>query len=149
MQISDQQDTGAADVTRDVTFTLPADAIARPENAAHFMRLKPVGRRVTIAREDKPLAQSDRAVWLLEVGRDLYDPVIYLPLDDVQASLETVTDKSSECPLKGMASYYAFEGVNPIAWRYAHPFGFAAALADLIAFYPHQVSITVHAESNG
>ncbi len=146
MSESDQTQQSGPEGARFATLTLPADAISRPDDAAHFMRLKPVGRRVTISRGGTTLAESDQAVWLLEVFRDVYDPVIYLPLADVRVSLDAIANKASKCPLKGTASYFSYEGVNPIAWRYAHPFGFAAALADLVAFYPHQVATTVHAE---
>ncbi|MEL6297316.1 MAG: DUF427 domain-containing protein [Pseudomonadota bacterium] len=129
-----------AETPTTVEITLNGKTIHRPDVPAHFMRLKPVDGHVRIQHGDTVLVETSRAIRLTEVGRDVYDPVIYVPKDDVAVDLNAVTDKSSKCPLKGQASYFAFAGVSPIAWQYAHPFGFAAELADLIAFYPNQVT---------
>ncbi len=111
------------------------------------MRIKPVHSRVRIRLGDTVLADSSRAVRLLEVGRDFYDPMIYVPLQDVAAALEPVANHTSHCPLKGEASYLSVAGWTPdhakdyLAWSYAEPLGFARELAGLIAFNPAHVSI--------
>lgn len=115
------------------------DVIRNPGNAAHFMALKPVKQRVRIYAGDTLLADSHNAVRLVEVGRGVYDPLIYVPKEDLTAPLEKL-DKSTHCPLKGDASYHAFQG-EEIAWSYDAPLDFAKGLAGLRAFWPAKVRI--------
>ncbi len=110
------------------------------------MRIKPIQSRVRIRLGDTVLADTSKAVRLLEVGKDFYDPMIYIPPQDVAVALEPVADRTSHCPLKGEASYLSFAGWTPLhakdylAWSYADPFGFASELAGLIAFNPAHVA---------
>lgn len=125
--------------------TLSGQTIHNPGEPRHFMRLKPVERRVRVLRGGVVLAESDAGLRLLEVGRDFYDPTLYLPRADIRATLEQ-TEKSTHCPLKGDAVYFDLVSgdsvLEPeIAWAYPAPFGFADALAGRIAFYPDKVTI--------
>jgi len=128
-------------------ITLSTATIHNPDEPRHFMRIKPIKSHVRIRLGDAVLAESSNAVRLLEVGRDFYDPVIYVPWQDVSVALDPVADRTSHCPLKGEASYYSYAGWTPqqpidyLAWSYAEPFGFARDLAGLIAFNPAYVSI--------
>ena len=63
--------------------TLATATIHNPEEPRHFMRIKPAGRRVRVLRGDQVLADSTAALRVIEAGRDLYDPVLYLPRADV------------------------------------------------------------------
>ncbi len=121
-------------------------AIARPDAAQHFMVLRPVKARVTVRRGDTILASSTRATRLMEVGKTLYDPMIYIPKDDLVATLER-QDHSTHCPLKGDATYYSLGGADPvanIAWSYDDPMPFSAAIKGLIAFYPDKTVLEEH-----
>ena len=121
------------------------DVIRNPDNSDHFMRVKPVPRRVTVTRKGVVLAQSDRALRVMEVGKDIYDPVFYLPIDDLSTELTAIPDRSTHCPLKGDASYFAVDAgsiASPIAWTYDRPKSFAKVLSGHIAFYADAVSIT-------
>lgn len=123
-------------------ITMAQEAIHNPNEPRHFMRLKPVPRRVQISLGGKILAESDRAMRLTEVGRDVYDPVFYIPLEDVHVDMKGIAGKTSHCPLKGDASYFSFGNIDPIAWTYDRPFEFTAVLKGLVAFYPDKVSVT-------
>ena len=123
-------------------------AIRRPDAPNHFMVLKPIKRRIVIRLPDGTmLAQSTRATRLLESGKTLYDPVVYLPKQDVVAELSKQTN-TSHCPLKGDASYYAFDSgrtlSSDLAWSYDSPLDFAQSIAGLIAFYPDKVIVEEH-----
>lgn len=124
-----------------------AKAIRNPAEPRHFMRIKPVERRIVVWMEGEMLAETTGAVRVLEVGKDLYDPVLYLPAGDVTPRLRRNEDASSHCPLKGDAVYFDLldaEGavqVPKIAWSYAEPFDFAAELAGRVAFYARHVTI--------
>ena len=49
------------------------------------------------------IAESDRA---LEMQEALYQPVLYIPLEDVDRRLLRHSDHHTYCPYKGEASYY-------------------------------------------
>lgn len=123
-------------------------AIRRPDAPNHFMVLKPIKRRIVIRLPDgTKLAESARATRLLESGKTLYDPVIYLPKQDLATEL-THQENTTHCPLKGDASYYTFQTNNhaiaDLAWSYDQPLDFAKDLAGLIAFYPDKVVVEEH-----
>ena len=122
-------------------ITLAPDTIHNPEEPRHFMRLRPLERRVRILIQGRTLADTTDALRLMEVGRDVYHPVIYVPRGDVLAVLSRL-DKSSHCPIKGDASYFELSGdVGEIAWAYEDPLPGAEALARRIAFDSTRVTI--------
>ena len=129
-------------------ITRATATIHNPSDPRHFMRLKPVARQVTVMLDGKTLAQTRRGIRLVEVSNDVYDPVIYIPRADIVSPLQRVPGRTSHCPLKGDASYYAVEGWMPsddkdyLAWSYDAPFDFARELAGLIAFNSAWVSVT-------
>lgn len=123
--------------------------IHNPSNPRHFMQLDPVGQTLRIHLGDLLVAQSDRAMRLLEVGKRAYAPQYYIPREDIAVGL-TRTQKSTHCPLKGDASYFTInnaDGAEEIGWAYEAPFDFAAELADLVAFDLRRVAITIEAAS--
>lgn len=128
-------------------ITLSTATIHNPDEPRHFMRIKPVPSRIRVRLDDTLLADSTNAVRLLEVGRDFYDPMIYVPPRDVMVALDPVPERTSHCPLKGEAVYFSYAGWTPrnpedyLAWAYPEPFGFAQDLAGLIAFDPAHVTV--------
>ena len=123
-------------------ITLAERTIHRPSEPRHFMALSPVAGQVSIRLKDAVLAESASAVRLMEVGQRMYDPMIYLPRNDVAVALQK-TDRESHCPLKGDCSWYsvAMDGGTDIAWSYEAPFDFAAEIAGLVAFDPARVTV--------
>ena len=91
------------------------------------------------------LAESGRALRVIEAGNDLYDPCLYLPREDVRADLEPSDKARTFCPLKGHASYFDLPGgPKEIAWSYDETLDFAAELNGLIAFYGDKVTVEEH-----
>ncbi len=126
--------------------TLVSGAIHNPAEPRHFMRVRQIARRVKISRAGTILADSTRALRLLEAGRDLYDPALYIPLDDVTASLHQ-KEQTTHCPLKGDAVYFDLlnadgsPDLTDIAWSYPTPLPHAEILSGFISFHPDKVSI--------
>ncbi len=133
-------------MTERAETTLVTDAIHNPSEPRHFMRIKPVTRHVVIWLGDEMLAESSEAVRVLEVGKDIYDPVCYLPRSDVTPRLRR-NDHTTHCPLKGDAVYFDLVDaageirVPEIAWSYPEPIGPTAELTGRVAFYPKHVTI--------
>ena len=114
-------------------------AIRNPDTPHHFMVLKPVNHLVKIFRGDELLAKTNNALRVIEIGKSVYDPVLYIPTKDVIASL-TRTEKTSHCPLKGDAAYFEYAR-EEIAWSYSQTFEFAKELRDHHAFWSSKIRI--------
>ena len=124
-------------------ITLVTSGIHNAEEPRHYMRLKDVDGRVDVWVGARRLARSDAVIVCLEVGRDLYDPVYYIPRSDLTETL-TTSARQTFCPIKGNASYHHLEGdPDPIAWSYDDPIAPSAALQDRVAFDAKRVTITL------
>lgn len=125
--------------------TLIKNAIHDPNDARHFMRVKPVEKTVTASINGKEVAKSHKVLKVQEAGFDLYDPVYYFPKEDVQRDALQRTDKSTHCPLKGDTEYFNldFAGVQMenAAWHYNQPLDRSKVLKEHIAFDQSQVQI--------
>lgn len=117
---------------------MSATKITSPTNEDHFMFVRPIAHRVLVRRGDAVLAESSDAIRIMETGKGVYDPVTYIPKDDLVADLQPVPDKSTHCPLKGDASYYTLDGME-IAWTYDRPLEVSQMLKGYVAFYPAKV----------
>lgn len=113
------------------------------------MRVKPIDGRVRILHRGRLLADSTRALRVLEAGKDLYDPTIYLPVEDLGTSLQA-NEKQGFCPINGHADYFDLLAedsdlaVEEIARSYRDALEMAADLRDRIAFYPSKVTVEEH-----
>ncbi len=131
-------------------ITMSQDTIHNPQEPRHFMRIKPMARRVRVLRGDGVLADSANALRVLEAGRDIYDPVIYVPREDVCAELASAEKNKTFCPIKGHASYFDLlmddgrTDVAEIAWSYEDTVAEASQLKDHVAFVPDLVLIEEH-----
>lgn len=115
-------------------------AIRNPANPNHLMVVRPVRRTVKVHVGDTLVAQTQNALRVMEMGKSLYDPMLYIPASDVVAALEPIA-KSTHCPLKGDAGYVSFNG-DEIAWTYDRPLEISKQLAGHFAFWPDKVRIT-------
>jgi len=133
----------------DRTELTPAlGAVHNPDDPRHFMHIRPVARHVRVFAAGSLLAETDAAVRVLELGRDFYDPVLYVPeVDLTTQSLTRGAARSTYCPIKGDAVYFdlldSAGGVvqEAIAWAYPHPVTGAEELARRIAFDDRYVTI--------
>ncbi|MCZ6772494.1 MAG: DUF427 domain-containing protein [Proteobacteria bacterium] len=118
----------------------PVDgAIRNPSNPHHFMVIKPIDRCVRTFIGETLIADTTDAVRVIEIGKNAYDPLVYVPAADLTQRLEE-TDKISHCPLKVDAVYFAIGG-EEIGWSYVAPFDFANQLAGRLCFWPSKVRI--------
>lgn len=110
--------------------------------------LLPYPRRVVVRARAVTLADSDRAVRIVETASP---PTCYLPPDAVRLDLLREAAGSSCCEWKGIAAYLALAPVDGIAgevvaWRYPNPRPAFAWIAGWIAFYPGRVECEVDGE---
>jgi len=105
---------------------------AKPQKEIIF---EPTGRRIRIEFNGILIADSSRAMLLLETG---HLPVYYLPLDDIRLDLMPQTDHASHCPYKGDAAYRSVAVGDQVAenavWSYPEPLPGAPDLRNHAAF---------------
>jgi uncharacterized protein (DUF427 family) len=106
----------------------------------HPITIEPNPGRVVVTVAGKTVADTRRALTLREAE---YEPVAYVPLEDVDRSLLEPTDHSSYCPFKGDANYYSVpaggERSANAVWEYRSPYPAVGEIAGHVAFYPDRV----------
>jgi uncharacterized protein (DUF427 family) len=98
------------------------------------------GRHVRIDIFGTTVAESDRPVVLFETG---LPPRYYLPKADVRLDLLVPSDKRTECPYKGTASYYSVkigdEEARDIVWYYTFPNPEVIKIKDRMCFFTEKL----------
>lgn len=112
----------------------------------HRITVKPVRVRVRVTHEGETIADTREAVALEEMmGPDTSTvaPVVYyLPRKDVKTDRLVRTPRTTHCPFKGDATYYAFrKGGEDVVWSYEQPYDEMMAIKGRLAFYPDKVEI--------
>jgi uncharacterized protein (DUF427 family) len=106
----------------------------------HPITIEKNPKHVVVTLGGKVIADTHEALILKEAS---YPAVQYIPRKDADMSLLARTDRSTNCPYKGDASYFSIplggaRSVNAI-WTYEHPHDAVAAIKDHLAFYPDRV----------
>jgi uncharacterized protein (DUF427 family) len=103
--------------------------------------VEPLDRHVRIVLGGETIAESDRALRVLETAGP---PTIYVPREDVRTDLLIEAEGvQTECEWKGTASYVHAEAggkrAQRVAWYYPEPKEGYEQLAGHLAFYPRRV----------
>lgn len=106
----------------------------------HPITIEPTNQRVVVTFHGQTVAETRTPLILRE---STYDPVYYIPREDVDMSLLERTDHATYCPYKGDASYYSIRTGESRAenavWTYEDPYQHVVAIKDYVAFYPDRV----------
>jgi uncharacterized protein (DUF427 family) len=106
----------------------------------HPITIEPNAQHVRVTFNGKIVAESARSLVMRE-GK--YNPVIYIPREDADASLLVRTVHSTYCPYKGAASYFSIRAGDRVSenaiWTYEQPYPAMAEIKDCLAFYPNRV----------
>jgi uncharacterized protein (DUF427 family) len=101
-------------------------------------------RRVQVLVDGVELADSTHPHILFETG---LPPRYYLPLSDVRTELLEPSDKVTQCPYKGTASYWSVQAgdqrYDDFVWMYRSPLQESAKIAGLVCFYNEKVDLIV------
>ena len=100
-------------------------------------------RRVRVVAAGHPVAESNRAVRVLETASP---PTFYVPAADVDESCMHPASRT-HCEWKGVAQTYDVAGVRAAAWAYVQTYPGFESLADHVAFYPAKLDCTVDDET--
>ncbi len=99
--------------------------------------VEPVAARVRVRFAGREIADTDRAVRVLETS---HPPVYYVPRDAIDPDVVESSARTTFCEYKGRASYVtlASDGRRSVdaGWFYSEPSLRYEALRDMVAFYP-------------
>lgn len=135
-------------MTTPKAVTFVKNAIHRPDEPRHFMRLKRQGNLVTATINGQELASSHNTIKMQEAGFDLYDPVYYFSKGEIDQTILEASETSTHCPLKGDTQYFHLKINGKIyenaAFCYAWPLEQVPELKDYIAFDQNRIQVIEH-----
>ena len=119
-------------------ITLVAGAIHNRKEPRHYMTIRKNQKLWSAEIEGHTIARSQSTLEVKEVGLEIYSPVIYFPLEDVDSARLKRNAKSTFCPLKGSTYYldfisHQFEVTN-VAWVYKTTISEANRIENMMAF---------------
>jgi uncharacterized protein (DUF427 family) len=119
-----------------------------PNGAGHYHVAEVYPYRVRALIDGTVVALSDQVVILKEVGSSVYHPVFYFPPGDVERSLfQLENGYSTDCPIKGAASYWRYLGppqrIERTAWSYEAPLDYSHMIAGHLGFDQRRVTLEI------
>ncbi|MCP4184157.1 MAG: DUF427 domain-containing protein [Hyphomicrobiales bacterium] len=100
------------------------------------MVIEPTDKRIQVVFNGETIVDS-RKVMIMEETR--LPPVYYFPREDVRMDFLSRTDRRSNCPFKGNASYWNIEvggkSAENAVWSYENAYDEAAIVNGYVAFY--------------
>lgn len=119
-----------------------AASVASTDKPKSHITVEPFDGVVTVTYSDAIIASSQRALILREGS---YEPVFYVPFEDIYFTFLHKTETSTHCPHKGNATYWRAtavgESMDDVMWAYEQPFEGVAAIAGHGAFDSKKVRI--------
>lgn len=108
----------------------------------HYAVYDSYNRVLTIKMGTEILAKTTNAIIVKEVGKGVYDPVFYIPKEDVLVHMNS-EERTSMCPIKGVASYWMPDTPtdNYFAWSYEEPNPRARKIKGHVAFNMEYVTL--------
>jgi len=125
-------------------FVHPRD----PYHPYHRVEVLEGSRHVMMVRVDgEVVAETERPKILFETG---LPPRYYIPPEDVREDVLAASEKTTQCPYKGIASYYSVEAggkrVEDLVWYYPEPIPEAPKIKGLLCFFNEKVDLEVDGE---
>lgn len=118
--------------------------VGHPQDPFHRVACRQTHRHVVVSLDGEVLADTRRAVLLLETG---LPGRYYVPRDDVRPGLLTASTTRTECAYKGVATYwsarFAERLVPDLAWSYEEPLTEALPAAGRVCFWNEQTDLVV------
>lgn len=120
------------------------EVYAHPRDPYHRVDVLHSSRHVQVTVLGEVVADSVRPRVLVETGLPTR---FYLPHQDVRMDLLVPSETTSQCPYKGLASYWSVRVGNTIAkdmaWTYRFPIPECPKIENLICFFNERVDATV------
>jgi len=110
----------------------------------HYAVIDTYNRKLTLKYKGETIAKTSNALILKEVAKTVYDPVFYVPKEDVTVNIVKEPNRNSHCPIKGDATYWNLQKSPTdeyFAWSYEEVLPRAKKIEGYIAFNPAHISI--------
>ncbi|MEO9339944.1 DUF427 domain-containing protein [Mesorhizobium sp. SB112] len=120
----------------------PSPGFQRDPNRS--ITVTPLAGVVTVTLADTIIASSENVLTLREAE---YQPVLYIPFEDIYFEFLSPSATRTNCPYKGDAKYWnasaGGEGREDAMWAYQKPYDEMTKIKDYGAFYPTKVKIDI------
>jgi uncharacterized protein (DUF427 family) len=124
------------------------EVFVHPRDPYHRVDVLESSRHVKVSVNGEVVAETDRPAILFETG---LPPRYYIPPEDVREDVLVPSDKHTQCPYKGIASYHSVEAggetVKNLVWHYPEPIAAAAKIRDNLSFFNEKVDLEVDGET--
>ena len=105
--------------------------IGHAADAYHRIDIRQSLRHLLVKLGDQVIADSKRPLVLFESG---FAPRWYVPREDVDTAVLTLSPFRTFCPYKGLASYYNVDDHTKIAWSYTQAWREVARISNFLSF---------------
>ena len=118
-----------------------------PRDPYHRIDVLDSDRHVKVMVNGEVVAETDRPKILFETG---LPPRYYIPQEDVRIEKLVPSEKNTQCPYKGVASYWSVEAggerAKDLVWSYQDPIPEAAKIKGYLCFFNEKVDLEVDGE---
>ena len=131
----------------DAWYEEEEQVFVHPRDPYHRVDVLESSRHVRVKVAGEVVAETERPMVLFETG---LPPRYYMPSEDVHEKVLVASEKTTQCPYKGTASYYSVEAggerVEDLVWYYPEPISEAAKIEGLLCFFNERVDLEVDGE---
>lgn len=131
----------------DAWYEESEQVFVHPRDPYHRVDVLDSDRHVRVTVNGEVVAETDRPKVLFETG---LPPRYYIPPEDVREEALVPSDKQTQCPYKGGASYWSVqaggEQAEDLVWYYPDPIPAAGKIKDLLCFFNEKVELEVDGE---
>jgi uncharacterized protein (DUF427 family) len=131
----------------DAWYEESEQVFVHPRDPYHRVDVLESDRHVKARVNGEVVAETDRPKILFETG---LPPRYYIPPEDVREEALVPSDKQTQCPYKGVASYRSVEAggerVEDLVWYYPDPIPAAGKIKDHLCLFNEKVDLEVDGE---
>jgi uncharacterized protein (DUF427 family) len=123
------------------------EVFVHPKDPYHRVDVLESSRHVKVRVNGELVAETQRPKVLFETG---LPPRYYMPLEDVREEALVASEKTTQCPYKGVAAYYSVEAggerVEDLVWYYPEPLPEVGKIEGHLCFFNEKVYLEVDGE---
>jgi uncharacterized protein (DUF427 family) len=124
------------------------EVFVHPRDPYHRVDVLESSRHVKVSVNGELLAETNRPIVLFETG---LPPRYYIPPEDVREDVLVPSNKNTQCPYKGIASYHSVEvggeTVEDLVWYYPEPIAASEKIRGNLSFFNEKVDLEVDGEA--
>jgi uncharacterized protein (DUF427 family) len=123
------------------------EVFVHPRDPYHRVDVLESSRHIKVSVGGEVVAETQHPIILFETG---LPPRYYMPPEDVRREALLESEKTTQCPYKGVASYWSVEAggerVEDLVWYYPEPIPEAAKIKGHLTFFNEKVDLEVDGE---